>query len=292
MIDLPGGEKDPEVVLKMKKSKYGLGDRRSLDQLIQFSGFDLRNEKISIDGKNRCGNIQWVPFTEHPKGVNYIPQFDNLTEDPLDLPYDPSSVWYTPVEDANSNGLPEGSDLSEKHAQLEEVLEGEEVLDMDMNAKHAALQIALEEEKLVEDGLNQEHDNPVIENVNTGEVEDGDGEGDGIGGEDYGENIDLYEGNEGNHDINEEWDDGKISGNHPLDGNKFPKTNSLLRGVASIREKETIFLEKLHFQDQGFHKLPLFVQVNVFLLVFGVIYFICKSAGTGRAFKRDDRKKS
>lgn len=97
MIDVPGGETDPEVALRLKQSKYGLGDRRTIDQLIEFSGFDLRNRKVTIDGKNRCGNIKWVPFTEHPFGVNYLPRFDE-NEDPLDVP-DSSSVWFTESND-------------------------------------------------------------------------------------------------------------------------------------------------------------------------------------------------
>jgi len=81
-----------EEVKRFKRSRYGLGDRRSLDQLIDFSGIDLRHRRVSIDGKNRCGNIQWVPFEEHPKGVNFIPKFD-ANEDPIDFP-DVTSVWY------------------------------------------------------------------------------------------------------------------------------------------------------------------------------------------------------
>jgi len=94
MVDMPGGATDPAVAIRMKQSKHGLGDRRSLDQLIEFSGIDLRHQKVSIDGKNRCGNLQWVPFEEHPQGVNYIPPFDEVTEDPLDLPFDKTSIWY------------------------------------------------------------------------------------------------------------------------------------------------------------------------------------------------------
>ena len=30
MLDMPGGESDPEKALIMKRSKYGLGDRRTL----------------------------------------------------------------------------------------------------------------------------------------------------------------------------------------------------------------------------------------------------------------------
>ncbi len=282
MIDLPGGEKDSDVALKMKQSKYGLGDRRSLDQLIQFSGFDLRNEEISIDGKNRCGNIQWVPFTEHPKGVNYIPQFDNLTEDPLDLPYDPSSIWYASREagvmdgdNGDNSGLPEGADLGAKHAQLEEVLEGEELLlSMDMNAKHAELEMALEEEKLVEDGLEQEHDK-LVKDEQAEEIENE---------VRYGEEGKLSGGNE------EFWEEAT---HHPLnEHHHFQKSFALLRGApANIREKERNLLEKHHFQDHGFHKLPLFVQVNVLSLVCGLFFVICKSAGSGHVFKRYDRKK-
>ncbi|KAL3807889.1 hypothetical protein ACHAXA_009653 [Cyclostephanos tholiformis] len=103
MLDIPGGEVDVEKANRMKRSKYGLGDRRSLDQLIQFSGIDLRHRKNTIDGVDRCGNLQWVPFVEHPRGVNYIPKFDDLDESPLDLPYDPTSVWYDPNDGGDGN---------------------------------------------------------------------------------------------------------------------------------------------------------------------------------------------
>uniref|UniRef100_A0A7S2P201 Uncharacterized protein n=1 Tax=Leptocylindrus danicus TaxID=163516 RepID=A0A7S2P201_9STRA len=92
MIDLAGGEKDKDKSMAMKRSKYGLGDRRTLDQLIDFTGFGLRERKITIDGKNRCGNTRWVPFREHTKGVNYIPRFD-VEENPLDPP-DETGIWH------------------------------------------------------------------------------------------------------------------------------------------------------------------------------------------------------
>jgi len=91
MIDMPGGETNPQKILELKQSKFGIGDRRTIDQLIEFSGIDLRNEKPSIDGVNRCGNVQWVPFEEHSKDVNFIPSFDE-NEQPLDEP-DETSVW-------------------------------------------------------------------------------------------------------------------------------------------------------------------------------------------------------
>jgi len=103
MLDIPGGEVDVEKARRLKRSKDGLGDRRSLDQLMQFIGIDLRNRKNAIDGFDRCGNLQWVPFVEHPRGVNYIPKFDDIDESPLDLPYDPTSVWYDPNDGGDAN---------------------------------------------------------------------------------------------------------------------------------------------------------------------------------------------
>lgn len=130
IIDVPGGEKDPQKALELKQSKYGLGDRRTLDQLIQFSGIDLRNRRGSIDGKNRCGNLQWVPFVEHPKGVNYIPKYDNITEKRID-PYDETSTWYDPASIQSNSTAEEDMNLlllknplHLKHASLAKELEG------------------------------------------------------------------------------------------------------------------------------------------------------------------------
>lgn len=43
--------------------RYGLGTKRSLDQLIDFVGIDLRNQKII---GNRCGDLDYVPFEADP----------------------------------------------------------------------------------------------------------------------------------------------------------------------------------------------------------------------------------
>ena len=42
--------------------KYGLGTKRSLDDLIAFTGINLRNRTVSGSGNSRCGNIDWVPW--------------------------------------------------------------------------------------------------------------------------------------------------------------------------------------------------------------------------------------
>ncbi len=52
-------------VLAVQRSRYGLGDRRSLDQFINFTGIDTKHLAIL---ENRCGNIDYVPFVEHPFG--------------------------------------------------------------------------------------------------------------------------------------------------------------------------------------------------------------------------------
>merc|ERR1711871_730843 len=55
LLGMPGG--DPSMVGSL--GKYGLGTKRSLDDLIKFTGINLRNRTVS---GNRCGNIDWVPW--------------------------------------------------------------------------------------------------------------------------------------------------------------------------------------------------------------------------------------
>src|SRR3546814_492297 len=47
----------------MKVGKYGLGTKRTLDQLIDFVGVDLRNQNII---GNRCTDLPYVPFEVDP----------------------------------------------------------------------------------------------------------------------------------------------------------------------------------------------------------------------------------
>ena len=55
-------------------TKYGLGSKRTLDQLIEFTGIDLRNGVVFGD---RCVQLKWVPFvadtgTMHTHRCAYI----------------------------------------------------------------------------------------------------------------------------------------------------------------------------------------------------------------------------
>ena len=38
LMGIPTGETDYKNILKLRKSKYGLGDRRTLNQAIEFTG--------------------------------------------------------------------------------------------------------------------------------------------------------------------------------------------------------------------------------------------------------------
>lgn len=271
MIDLPGGEKDPAKALKMKQSKFGLGDRRSLDQLIQFSGFDLRNQRITIDGKNRCGNIQWVPFEEHPKGVNHIPSFDNDTEDPLE-PYDPTSVWYQIGKHRNGggdvegkgkeddeSGIPPDMNLADMHAQLQEKVEAGEVANNGLDKKHQELMNQLSQEQRKDDTdktVTAEDDAVKVEAV-----------------------------------VTERKTAGPVHVG-PLRG--FTKLRDTAHDGAQVLShliaKNSITTSSAKVQH-GFANLPTFVKVNVFLLIFGVVFAIIRSAGTGRAFKTNSKKR-
>jgi len=89
IFQLPGGLSDPAEIKKLLRSRYGLGDRRTIDEAIEFSGIDTRNAKMV---GNKCGKLEYVPWTEHPKGPYHVPQFD-ATEDPLEPP-SPGSIYF------------------------------------------------------------------------------------------------------------------------------------------------------------------------------------------------------
>jgi hypothetical protein len=245
MLGMKRGEADANVALRMQQSKYGLGDRRSLSQLIQFSGVDLVNEKPSIDGKNRCGNIQWVPFKEHPNGVNYIPRFDEDTEDPLDI-FEETSVWFntgrpviseTPDKKNETSKVP-GASLSEEHAALQEELEVSNILAAEnLHQKHEELTLAQEAAKTFEKSIQAEDTSEHFES-----------------------------------------------------GNFLRQRKNVLQGVTLSQIKEQAHVGAIAVSEffakypvekgkdsHGFTHLPIFVQVNVLLLIIGVAFVITKS---------------
>ena len=47
----------------VRNSRYGLGNKRNLTQVQEFTGINLRERRMEV---NKCGNLQWVPFDESP----------------------------------------------------------------------------------------------------------------------------------------------------------------------------------------------------------------------------------
>ena len=90
IMNMPNIKVSPMKILELQQSKYGLGDRRTIDQAIQFSGIDFK--KLKILG-NYCGNLDYIPFIEHPWGADYIPKYDNITERFIDV-RDPGSIYF------------------------------------------------------------------------------------------------------------------------------------------------------------------------------------------------------
>ena len=51
-------------VERIRQSRFGLGNKRSLEQVQEFTGINLLEEKME---KNGCGNLIWVPYEESPE---------------------------------------------------------------------------------------------------------------------------------------------------------------------------------------------------------------------------------
>merc|ERR1719464_1155948 len=52
-----------EEITTIRSSRYGLGSRRTLSQVVDFTGINLAEKKMAV---NKCGNLNWVPFEESP----------------------------------------------------------------------------------------------------------------------------------------------------------------------------------------------------------------------------------
>ena len=62
LLGIEDGEEGAREIIR--RSRYGLGDKRTLEQAEKFMGVDFgRREMV----KNMCGNLVWVPFEEPKK---------------------------------------------------------------------------------------------------------------------------------------------------------------------------------------------------------------------------------
>lgn len=58
-------KKEADEVQLIRDSKFGLGTKRSMEQVIEFTGINLVEEKMQV---NKCGNLNWIPYVE---SLNY-----------------------------------------------------------------------------------------------------------------------------------------------------------------------------------------------------------------------------
>lgn len=235
----------------------------SIDDLIQFSGIDLRHKKVTIDGKNRCGNIQWIPFVEHPKGVNFIPQFNDTTEDPLDVPYEKSSVWYDPHIDGVGKGLVsrevlnnekedpaavERKKTEEEAARVAHKKEAEQLAGGNLHEEHKALAAALEAAAQSPESGHKE----VISNAAAAQIRAEQAESEGV--------------------------------------SIFPP---LLRGASDNSiPKGRFYLSPMKLMSKhGIEHLPIHVQISVIVMVIGICAAVIASVGAGNTRKKAGRSK-
>lgn len=60
----PNNQAERTEIDRIRKSRYGVGNKRSLEQASEFSGIDLAAKKMA---ENKCGNLVWVPYEESPE---------------------------------------------------------------------------------------------------------------------------------------------------------------------------------------------------------------------------------
>mmetsp|Transcript_29219 Transcript_29219/g.64428 ORF Transcript_29219/g.64428 Transcript_29219/m.64428 type:complete len:588 (-) Transcript_29219:49-1812(-) len=60
----PNNQAERTEIDRIRKSRYGVGNKRTLEQASEFSGIDLAAKKMV---ENKCGNLVWVPYEESPE---------------------------------------------------------------------------------------------------------------------------------------------------------------------------------------------------------------------------------
>ena len=249
-----------------------------MDDLIQFSGIDLRQKKPTIDGKNRCGNIQWVPFIENPKGVNHIPKWDE-NEDPLDVPYEKSSVWYDPHVDGVGAGLVERqvkSDEKEEDAEEKESRRAEE------EAAHYAHKA--EAEELAGGSLHEAH--KALAAALEAEEKGGASTSAASGGDEHASQESSHR-----EVISNAAAAAMKAEEMDKEGVKiFPP---LLRGkpLSGGIPKGRFFFSSVKLNKQGVEHLPVQVKLAVLFMVLGIAFAIISSGGEKRKQRTKSRKR-
>ena len=96
MVQAPDG--DPSEVVQANLGIYGLGKRRSLQQLNNFTNMDIGKKKGTFGFLGKCANGQWVPYDASISPVsNLYEKADNLDPQP-EYPLRTNLVFYKQPE--------------------------------------------------------------------------------------------------------------------------------------------------------------------------------------------------
>mmetsp|Transcript_30581 Transcript_30581/g.72143 ORF Transcript_30581/g.72143 Transcript_30581/m.72143 type:complete len:532 (-) Transcript_30581:296-1891(-) len=64
MLGFGGVPPDSREEMKLiRKSRFGIGTKRTLKQAVEFTGINFRKKRMDA---NKCGNLLWVPYEESP----------------------------------------------------------------------------------------------------------------------------------------------------------------------------------------------------------------------------------
>lgn len=110
ILQLPGGEIDANDQANL--GIYGLGKRRTLEQLSDFAGLDLTVRKGNMGPSLKCSGHEWVPYDTSISPIeNLFTNPDNLDPQP-EYPLRTKLLYYQQV----SQSLPLFEIESDSHA--------------------------------------------------------------------------------------------------------------------------------------------------------------------------------
>lgn len=97
ILNIPGGETESKS--HANKGIYGLGQRRTLEQLAQFCNVDFANGKGNVGPNAHCSSHKYVTFDDSiPPTANLYENPDNLDPQPL-YPLRDQLIFYKPMDE-------------------------------------------------------------------------------------------------------------------------------------------------------------------------------------------------
>lgn len=112
ILQIPEG--DPSEQAQANLGIYGIGKRRSLEQLQAFVNVDLQNAFGNVGPTMRCTGAPWVPFDEKISPVeNLFDNPDNLDPQP-EFPLRTQLTFYQQIEEALPD-LDFGNEIEKPH---------------------------------------------------------------------------------------------------------------------------------------------------------------------------------